>query len=388
MGRHGPAAAPPVQADARQAGPHDPRRRRLAVRAEVGRVPLHRVPRRRRDRAGQPQRAAVHPLLPRAARPAARDAPRAVRRRRRDRRPRPGRPRARLRRPAPAHPPRRVARSPPGRRDPGLVRRLRPAGPRRRRRCSSGRSASAGSALLEAVTPGAGRSTSRRRAPTAEIAADWFGRFEGAGLDGVVAKRLDDPYQPDKRALVKVKHERTADCVVAGYRIHKDGEGVGSLLLGLYDDKDRLQHVGVAAVVHRRLPPPAARRAASRSPTTPLDDHPWRDWAEWQQARTSAASPGATSRWNAGKDLSWVADPSAETGRRGDVRPAGEPPLPPRRLVRPLAPGPRAVELPLRPARGRRPGPLRRARRPTTRSRPPIERRAVVPHTVGRLRGG
>ena len=81
----------------------------------------------------------------------------------------------------------------------------------------------------------------------AAVAAEWFGRFEGAGLDGVVAKRLDDPYQPDKRALVKVKHERTADCVVAGYRIHKDGQGVGSLLLGLYDDEDRLQHVGVAA---------------------------------------------------------------------------------------------------------------------------------------------
>ena len=78
-------------------------------------------------------------------------------------------------------------------------------------------------------------------------AEEWFGRFEGAGLDGVVAKRLDDPYQPDKRALVKVKHERTADCAVAGYRIHKDGNGVGSLLLGLYDDAGDLQHVGVAA---------------------------------------------------------------------------------------------------------------------------------------------
>ncbi len=136
------------------------------------------------------------------------------------------------------------------------------------------------------------------------VAAEWFGRFEGAGLDGVVAKRLDDPYQPDKRALVKVKHERTADCAVAGYRIHKDGEGVGSLLLGLYDDEDRLQHVGVAAsfsVAFRR------QLLAELEPLThdAMDDHPWRDWAEWQHT-DEARKPGATSRWNAGKDLSWV----------------------------------------------------------------------------------
>ena len=188
------------------------------------------------------------------------------------------------------------------------------------------------------------------------IAAEWFGRFEGAGLDGVVAKRLDDPYQPDKRALVKVKHERTADCVVAGYRIHKDGKGVGSLLLGLYDDEDRLQHVGVAAsftVAFRR------ELLAELEPLThdALDDHPWREWAEWQHS-DEARKPGATSRWNAGKDLSWVPI-RRRAGRRGDVRPAGERPLPPRRVVRPLAPRPRAVELPLRPARRRRPGPVR-----------------------------
>ena len=112
-------------------------------------------------------------------------------------------------------------------------------------------------------------------------AAEWFGRFEGAGLDGVVAKRLDDPYLPDKRALVKVKHERTADCVVAGYRIHKDGNGVGSLLLGLYDDEGELHHVGVAAsfTVKRR-----AELLAELEPLThdAVDGHPWRDWAEWQ----------------------------------------------------------------------------------------------------------
>ncbi len=135
-------------------------------------------------------------------------------------------------------------------------------------------------------------------------AEDWFGRFEGAGLDGVVAKRLEDPYQPDKRALVKVKHERTADCAVAGYRIHKDGNGVGSLLLGLYDDADQLQHVGVAAsfTVKRR-----AELLTELEPLThdAVDDHPWRDWAEWQHT-DQARKPGATSRWNAGKDLSWV----------------------------------------------------------------------------------
>jgi ATP-dependent DNA ligase len=135
-------------------------------------------------------------------------------------------------------------------------------------------------------------------------AADWFGRFEGAGLDGVVAKRLDDPYQPDKRALVKVKHERTADCAVAGYRIHKDGQGVGSLLLGLYDDEDRLQHVGVAAGFSVKF---RKELLAELEPLThgAVDDHPWRDWAEWQHS-DEARKPGATSRWNAGKDLSWV----------------------------------------------------------------------------------
>jgi ATP-dependent DNA ligase len=135
-------------------------------------------------------------------------------------------------------------------------------------------------------------------------AADWFGRFEGAGLDGVVAKRLADPYQPDKRALVKVKHERTAECVVAGFRVHKDGNGVGSLLLGLYDDAGRLQHVGVAASFSVKF---RAELMTELEPLThdAVDDHPWHDWAEWQHT-DQARKPGATSRWNAGKDLSWV----------------------------------------------------------------------------------
>lgn len=138
----------------------------------------------------------------------------------------------------------------------------------------------------------------------AAVAQQWFTEFEGAGLDGVIAKRLTDPYTPDKRTLVKVKHQRTADCVIAGYRVHKDGKGVGSLLLGLYDDGGRLNHVGVVASfsVKRR-----AELLAELEPLThdALADHPWRDWAEWAGADDQRV-PGGGSRWNAGKDLSWV----------------------------------------------------------------------------------
>ena len=141
-------------------------------------------------------------------------------------------------------------------------------------------------------------------------AADWFDRFEGAGLDGVIAKRLDAPYQPGKRAMLKIKHQRTADCVVAGFRWHKNGPGthVGSLLLGLHDDDDVLHHVGITSSFTWE------RRAALVEELAPcrdgaLDDHPWREWAEWAQAGETDASgqrlPGATSRWNRGKDLSW-----------------------------------------------------------------------------------
>ncbi len=136
------------------------------------------------------------------------------------------------------------------------------------------------------------------------LAHEWFERFEGAGLDGVVAKRLDAPYTPDRRTMVKVKHQRTADCVVAGYRIHRDGSGVGSLLLGLYDDAGVLHHVGVAASFT------AAMRARLRDELAALTEgalegHPWRDWAD-AGAHESARLPGARSRWNAGKDLDWV----------------------------------------------------------------------------------
>ncbi|MFN7972981.1 MAG: ATP-dependent DNA ligase [Acidobacteriota bacterium] len=133
------------------------------------------------------------------------------------------------------------------------------------------------------------------------VAADWFARFEGAGLDGVMAKPASDPYAPGKRAMVKVKHKRTVDAVVAGFRWHKGGEGtaVGSLLLGLHDDRGELQHVGVAASftdAHRRRL--VAELAPLRENAT--ENHPWRDWAEHDQR-----VPGMKSRWNAGKTLEW-----------------------------------------------------------------------------------
>jgi ATP-dependent DNA ligase len=142
------------------------------------------------------------------------------------------------------------------------------------------------------------------------VAADWFDRFEGAGLDGVVAKRLEAPYQPGKRAMVKVKHQRTADCVVAGFRWHKNGPGthVGSLLLGLFDDAGRLHHVGITSSFTWD------RRARLVEELEPLregasEGHPWGEWAEWAGFGSAEASgqrlPGATSRWNRGKDLSW-----------------------------------------------------------------------------------
>jgi ATP-dependent DNA ligase len=138
----------------------------------------------------------------------------------------------------------------------------------------------------------------------AATAEDWFSRFEGGGLDGVIAKRADSPYSPNQRTMVKVKHDRTAECVVAGFRIHKDGKGVGSLLLGLYDDEGVLHHVGVASGFT------AKRRAELLEELTPLTEnatanHPWKEWAE-AQAHEAARLPGARSRWNAGKDLSWV----------------------------------------------------------------------------------
>jgi ATP-dependent DNA ligase len=123
------------------------------------------------------------------------------------------------------------------------------------------------------------------------LGADWFERFEGAGLDGVIAKRLDAAYQPGKRAMLKIKHQRTADCVVAGFRWHKNGPGthIGSLLLGLYDDTGKLHHVGITSSFTWD------RRAALTLELAPLrknalENHPWGEWAEWAQAGAADAS--------------------------------------------------------------------------------------------------
>jgi ATP-dependent DNA ligase len=135
-------------------------------------------------------------------------------------------------------------------------------------------------------------------------AVEWLARFEGAGLDGVMAKAADGRYEPGRRTMIKVKHARTADCVVAGFRWHKAGEGiVGSLLLGLYDDRGSLQHVGVTSAFTM-----AARKALAHEleplRAGALDRHPWREWAD-AMAAAGGRMPGAHSRWSAGKDLSW-----------------------------------------------------------------------------------
>ena len=153
----------------------------------------------------------------------------------------------------------------------------------------------AGAADPVFVTPGTG---------DLDVARRWFEQFEGAGLDGVVAKPVDGVYQPDKRAMFKIKHERTADCVIAGFRWHKSGGIVGSLLLGLYNADGDLQHVGVSASF------PMARRKSLLDDLAPYrelapGEHPWGAWAD-QQAHQGQRLPGAVSRWNATKDLSFV----------------------------------------------------------------------------------
>jgi ATP-dependent DNA ligase len=136
------------------------------------------------------------------------------------------------------------------------------------------------------------------------VAADWFQRFEGAGLDGVIAKPEDASYQPGKRSMWKVKHERDCDCVVAGFRWHKRGAGtsVGSLLLGLYDDAGALQHVGVvASFTDEKRRELVAMLAPYREQA--IDEHPWKAWGGADDA--SQRMPGAKSRWSQGKDLAW-----------------------------------------------------------------------------------
>lgn len=154
------------------------------------------------------------------------------------------------------------------------------------------------SALEAAV--GAGTRSVRVTPATSDRgrAEEWFERFEGAGLDGVVAKRAPEPYREGERGWVKVKHRRTADCVVAGMRMHKDGRGVGSLLLGLYDGSGVLHHVGVASSFDART------RERLLGEVEPLragagDPHPWTD------GTTTGRVPGGPSRWTGGRDLSW-----------------------------------------------------------------------------------
>jgi ATP-dependent DNA ligase len=137
------------------------------------------------------------------------------------------------------------------------------------------------------------------------IAEQWFERFEGAGLDGVVAKPLDGEYLEGKRTMAKVKHLRTADCAVAGYRRHKDGEGVGSLLLGLFDDEGMLHHVGVASSFAAPLRAQLVEELAPYEPDA-IADHPWREWAEAGSEEAGQRLPGAGNRWNAKKDMSWT----------------------------------------------------------------------------------
>ena len=145
-------------------------------------------------------------------------------------------------------------------------------------------------------------------------ATDWLKRFEGAGLDGVMAKPADGPYQPGKRAMFKIKHARSADCVVAGFRWYKETrDAVGSLLLGLYDDAGVLQHVGVTSAFTMEMRRQLADELEHLRKNA-MEDHPWKDWAsatagdadampgESQDARRM---PGARSRWSNGKDLSW-----------------------------------------------------------------------------------
>ncbi|GGN57280.1 ATP-dependent DNA ligase [Streptomyces kronopolitis] len=159
-------------------------------------------------------------------------------------------------------------------------------------------------ALVEALRPARAPVYTAPATTDQELARRWFTQFEGAGLDGVVAKPLDLPYRPGDRAMFKIKHARTADCVVAGYRLHKSGPVVGSLLLGLHDEAGHLQHVGVCASF------PMARRQALIEELAPLRmadvaGHPWGEWAD-EAAHASRRMPGGPSRWSGGKDLSWV----------------------------------------------------------------------------------
>jgi ATP-dependent DNA ligase len=158
--------------------------------------------------------------------------------------------------------------------------------------------------LEQALRPAAGvHLTPCRRERS--VAEEWFHRFEGAGFDGVMAKHESTTYQPGKRAMVKVKHVRTADCVVAGFRWHKQGPGtlVGSLLLGLHDDKGALHHVGVTSSFTMATRKQLVQELEPLRKDA-LAEHPWRHWAEMAEGGNQRM-PGGQSRWSAGKDLSW-----------------------------------------------------------------------------------
>ena len=169
-----------------------------------------------------------------------------------------------------------------------------------------------------------------------EVAAGWFSQFEGAGLDGLIAKPTRGIYEPDKRVMKKVKHERTADCVVAGYRVHKSGEDrIGSLLLGLYKDDGKLASVGVVGAL------PMDTRIELFSELQPLvttfDQHPW----NWAQHEAGAAYPAGGHGQPVERGQGPVVHPAAAGARaRGPLRPHGGAALPAHRPVRPLAPGP------------------------------------------------
>jgi ATP-dependent DNA ligase len=158
-------------------------------------------------------------------------------------------------------------------------------------------------ALEEALSPARAPIHVTRTTTDKAVAEQWFHRFEGAGLDGIIAKPLNGTYQPDKRVMFKIKHERTADCVLAGYRVHKSGpDRIGSLLLGLYNDEGELANVGVIGAF------PLERRKELFVELQPLvtsfDDHPWA-WAKQEEGtRTPRNAEG--SRWSAGKDLSFT----------------------------------------------------------------------------------
>jgi ATP-dependent DNA ligase len=141
------------------------------------------------------------------------------------------------------------------------------------------------------------------------VASDWFRRFEGAGFDGVIAKPTLGAYEPNKRVMLKVKHERDCDCVVAGFRWHKKGDRtlIGSLLLGLFDDAGALQHVGVCASFTNEKRRELAEFLNASYRKDALDAHPWKAWADEEGATDEGVKrrPGGQSRWSQGKDLSW-----------------------------------------------------------------------------------